>query len=229
MKLARNLRSCCLASLAFAAPAATQTLSADVVRNADDTVTYTFDVAGPARGTAFLYVTTTLSPMPLPTPFGPLYLDPLSMVGLGAMPLDLRGFGHFALTVPVSLTDGLSVFSQAVVLDQNLTPRLTHNWGGACHHGLPRDVPESMVWSTDGGNAARVQFQGQARFHKIIFRDREGRLLGECTLQTGATGMTPKQDVGLPRGLRPDDTYETWESGDGQQWTTNRGPRRVGN
>jgi hypothetical protein len=227
MSLARNIRSCVLAA-SLAATAAAQTLSADVVRSGDGTVTYTFDVAGPPRGSAFLFVATTPAPVPLPTPFGALYLDPMSMLSAGALPLDPLGFGRFSFPIPMPISRDLTLFAQAVVLDQALTPRLTTNWGGACHSELPRDVPESMVWSTDGGSAGRVQFQGQARFHRIVFRDGQGRLLGECTLQTGANNMTPRRDVGLARGLRPDDTYETWESADGQQWTPNRSPRRIG-
>jgi hypothetical protein len=204
-----------------------QTLSADVVRNNNDTVTYTFNIYGPPNGMAFPYLSPYLSISPLPlNPFGTLYIDPLSMISLGTLPLPGTGFGTLPITVPPPVTNGLFLSMQAVCLDTNLNVRLTQNWGGVLHHELGRDVPESLAWSTDGGRAARVQFQGSSRFHRIIWRDATGAVLGQCNLETTLAGnKTPVGNCGLVRPLRKGDTYETWESGDGQQWTPNRSPR----
>ncbi len=216
-----------LCLLAAALPA--QTLSGEVVRNNNDTVTYTLDLYGPPNGIGFIYVSPFLSQSPLfLPPYGNLYLDPLAMVSFGSLPLSPIGTGRLPITVPAPVTNGLVLGFQSLFLDTQFTPRLSRNWTGMLHDELPRDVPESMVWSTDGGPGARAQFQGTSRFHKIVFRDASGAVLGECNLETTLPGnKTPMQALGLTRGLRKGDTYESWESGDGQQWTRNRSPRPI--
>ena len=213
--------------LTLATGLSAQTLSSDVVRNPDETVTYTFDFQGPPRGSAYLFVAPFLSPVPLPiAPFGILHLDPLSMLSIGSVPLDGTGTGRMAVTVPGPVTNGVFIASQALFLDTNFTPRLSLNWCGLLAHDLNLDLPESLVWSTNGGMSTRVQFQGSARFHRIVYRDHTGAVLGQCNLETTLPGnKTPKQDCGLVRPLRKGDTYETWESGDGQQWTPSRAAR----
>ncbi|MEZ5965634.1 MAG: hypothetical protein R3F56_17500 [Planctomycetota bacterium] len=224
----RLQRSLAALLAALASPLLGQSLSADVVRNSDDTVTYSFDIAGPPGGIGFVFVTPHLLPAPLPTPYGPLFLDPVSMVSLGNVALDPAGQGRLQLRVPMATVNGLCVCAQALVLDSRLTPRLTLDWGGALREESPRDDPESLAWSTGGGDLVRVQFQGQSQFHSIKFRDASGQILGECTLQRGPNGMTQVREFRLSRPLRADDTYETWESDDGEAWTLNRQARRVG-
>lgn len=229
MKLSTLLRASVLATaLSVLLPA--QSLSADVVRNPDDTVTYTFAVSGPPRGTGFVFAAASLLPAGLHLPpYGALHLDPAALLPLGSTALDGAGRGRLDLRLPIEATNGLTLFAQALVLDANLVPRLTSNWSCACYTEAPSDHPESLVWSSEGGNAASVQFQGAARFHRIVFRDEQGRVLGQCVLQCGANNKTPRAALPLARSLRPSDTYETWESDDGQQWTPSRTARRVGN
>ncbi len=96
------------AGLLTASVATAQTLDGDVQRNPDDTVTYTLDLDGPPRGAALLFGSIGLgAPWNIPG-IGQLYLDPLSIFGIGPqLQLDASGRGRFQITVPWQSTDGL--------------------------------------------------------------------------------------------------------------------------
>ena len=107
------------ATLLFAGATRAQSLDGEVVRNPDDTVTYTIDLDGPPRGQAQLFIGLALAPVPfLFWPYGQVYLDPFVIRPLTPLlPLDHTGKFQHQITVPPGLTLGDAFTIQSVNVD----------------------------------------------------------------------------------------------------------------
>lgn len=122
-RLANLFAPACAAALAalaaLAAPATAQELTAGVVRNPNDTVTYTIDLQGPPRGLGFTLVSLLQSPQPIQIPgiWNALLVDPTLGAPLHTVPFNALGQARDQLVAPLAVANGLPVFSQAVMLD----------------------------------------------------------------------------------------------------------------
>ena len=173
-------RSLALTALtaAFAAPLAAQDLDVQVVR--DETIgmaTYTATVSAPPRSNAFLLLSlgTLPAPLPIPTVFGPLVLDPLSLF---AFPTPIAvgplGTGQLRFTTPLNLTEGLEIPFQALVVDPRANAALTP-LASATHGTESQDFGMSWVgsydsrtgdyrmrfWNAAGGDTVEMKVNGQ--------------------------------------------------------------------
>ncbi len=126
----RKLSRIATLALTLTAAASAQSLDGEVVRNPDDTVTYTVHVDGPPGGQTALFLSPFLLPNPLQIPgfFHSLHIDPLYMTSLGGVPLNPFGQGCWTLTVPHVTALNVPIYFQTINVDTQLNLAFSQNW-----------------------------------------------------------------------------------------------------
>lgn len=118
------------AATAFGLQATAQELSAEVVRNPDDTVTYTIDLDGPPNGLAFALFATPSALLPgytLPGFFGSFYLDLNAAIApLPVLATNAQGKLTLDFTLTAGLFNGLPLYSQYLVVDGDFNFAMTN-------------------------------------------------------------------------------------------------------
>lgn len=201
--------------LATAATLSAQSLDGEVVRNPDDTVTYTIDLDGPPRGVAVLFASPFLLPAPVPLPIGPLWIDPLALLPVGsAIPIDPLGQAQlqFRLAVPVSL--GLPFSFQSLNLDSNHVLMFSHNALALSHNRLSgQNKPfDYQLGYHSIGQDLRLSLQGDPGTSV------EARVTNAAgTRASQATNIGPNCQgqlvLPVPGGLQSDDRIEIVKDG----------------
>ena len=154
-----------------------QTLDADVVRNPDDTVTYTINLDGPPRGNFMLFVSPFAMVYPIQLPgIGNIHLDPRATFPVApALPLDTNGRGRLSLRVPVGAIHDLPMHFQAVVIDPLRQVRTTdflstwykddgRNFVGDSRFNVKSQPGKRLITGTvkgDAGKPVEIQIEGR--------------------------------------------------------------------
>jgi hypothetical protein len=192
---------------------AAQSIDGQVIRNPDDTVTYAIDVDGPPLAHSVLFVSPFLS-SGLPTPFGPLVLDPTFLLDLGVVPLDANGQGQLVLTTPPNLTNGIPLSFQSCLLTPtgiNLVPQamnaVQNNAAGAIPGGQGGN---DWFAFSNGANGAKFEVGGNPGAIYIIYiKNAAGVVIGQQQVTVGPNGKSPVV-MFPPAGIGPGSTYEVW-------------------
>lgn len=231
MSSRRNACALFLTAALFAVPAAGQSLDGQIQRNPDDTVTYTIDIDGPPRGRAFLFVSPLLMPQPIPTPFGPLFINPYLLIPVHPLfNFDLpkqettkrpersprvltprisignSGQESFQFTVPQSLTEGVPLVFQSLNIDEANTVRLSQDAIALGHNAMgfqPKNFDYTYAYGT---GEQKVRFAGNATPGQTIevrVVDNNGTRVTQQT--TVAADGTFLLEVDIPGGLTEND------------------------
>ena len=213
-------RSILLLGLVALAPATAQSIDGEVVRNPDETVTYDFRLDGPPNTLATILVSPFSLAAPLPTPFGPLFLDPLLILPVTSVPLNQTGHASVQLTFPAALSLNTPFYFQAFVA----TPfggQLTQNVLTTVQGGDPlgNDGPGRGFGIAHSGTTASAQVFGQPGLqYEIIIRDPRGNVVGGALLTIGQNGRSRFVRFNCPQ-IRQGFTYQVWQVLDGGQRT----------
>jgi len=119
-----------LAATGLCLDASAQELTAEVVRNPDDTVTYTIDLDGPPAGLALPFFMTSSALTPgytLPGFLGPFYFNlTTALAPLPPLGLDAQGKLSIDFTLPVNVFNFVPLYSQFLVLDGDFNLAMTN-------------------------------------------------------------------------------------------------------
>ncbi len=179
-----------------------QSLDAQVVQNPNDTVTYTIDLQGPPQGQGFVLLGALVNPLPIPTPFGPLYLDPLGTFVLGAVRLDQFGQGSVTTTVPAQATAGISIYFQGLFMDNGIL-RLTNDYVSTVQDIEHNDFGRRPSFAFAHGNGqAHFQAWGQPGQTYIITILGPKGVVARCSVTIGQNSTSPIRAFGLRDRLR---------------------------
>ncbi len=203
------------ALLSLAAPAFAQDLDAEIVRNPNDTVTYTVDLDGPPRGMSFL-LTSTYPTFPfVRTPFGPLFLDPAAAIVVGQTPIDPLGHGRLQFTFPFPLVTGTRFYFQSFNIDAanhlalsgTYVSCLTQDFAFSSNPLPPNFGLVVKGYADSDDISARYRLIGQpGTRYRITVTDAQGNQVAQREVQVPATGNVTHLEfdraAGLQRGHR---------------------------
>lgn len=142
-------------------------------------VAFTFKLTGPALGLGAVYAARS-AVAPVPTPFGALHLDPVSLTPLALVPLNAVGYAELTVWLAADAAAGLQVATQGVVANA-LGARLT-NYAllGAHYHNA---VAWELLAATYNSATDHYRLLGRAVPSSVL----------DFTMQNGAG---PRQALG---------------------------------
>lgn len=207
-------------SFAFAAilsqGIAAQELEAEVVQDPNAGLAiYTATVQGPPGGLCFPFVSFgQIHPQLYPNVFGNLLIDPNLSLTLPFLPLTNQGLGTSTVQGPITLTNHLPLFFQAVVVDlMNANQLAFTDFGVAVPRFQPANpnLPAAVFQSKYNNGVLRVDFStAPANANITVWVNGGQKASGMVVLDGNGQGTI---SVPVPGGMQPNDNVQVLVNG----------------